>query len=133
AQLGFRTFEEMVGRTECLEMRGALDHWKARGVDLSAILHPPDVSPSEPRTCIVAQNHGIKQELDETTLIPLCRPALEGGEKIEAEMAIRNVNRTVGTRLGSEVTRRFGPEGLPEDTVRLHFRGSAGQSFMAFV
>jgi glutamate synthase domain-containing protein 2/glutamate synthase domain-containing protein 1/glutamate synthase domain-containing protein 3 len=133
AELGFRTFVEMVGHTDSLEMREAIDHWKARGLDLSAILQPPVVPPGESATCTMAQSHGLERELDDTTLIPLCRPALEDRQPIEADLPIRNVNRTVGTRLGSEVTRRFGPAGLPDDTIRLHFRGSAGQSFMAFV
>jgi len=133
AELGFRSFAEMVGHTDCLEMREAIDHWKARGVDLSAILRPPESPAGEPHVCTMAQNHGIIEELDDATLIPLCRPALEQGGPIEIELPIRNVNRTVGTRLGSEVTRRHGAEGLPDDTIKVHFRGSAGQSFMAFV
>jgi glutamate synthase (NADPH/NADH) large chain len=132
AQLGFRTFEEMVGRSDCLEMRPAIDHWKAKGLDLSAILRPPSDSDEE-RTCSVVQNHGIAEELDERILIPLCKETLADGRAVEKEVPIRNVDRTVGTRLGSEVTRRFGPEGLPDDTIKLNFRGSAGQSFMAFV
>jgi glutamate synthase (NADPH/NADH) large chain len=133
AELGFRTFAEMVGHTECLEMREAIDHWKARGVDLSAVLHHPMIPEGESPICVMPQNHGLERELDDATLIPLCRPALDEKKPVEADLEIRNVNRTVGARLGSEVTRRHGPEGLPEDTIRLHFRGSAGQSFMAFV
>jgi glutamate synthase (NADPH) large chain len=82
--------------------------------------------------CTMAQNHGLENEFDDRRLIPLCRPALERGEPVQLELPIRNVNRTVGTRLGSEVTRRFGAQGLPEDTIKVTFRGSAGQSFMAF-
>jgi glutamate synthase (NADPH/NADH) large chain len=133
AQLGFRTFEEMVGRTECLEMRPAIDHWKARGIDLSAILHRPELPPGVTGVCSMVQNHGIDQELDDQRLIPACQPALQERKPVEVSLPIRNVNRTVGTRLGSEVTRKFGPEGLPEDTIKVHFTGSAGQSFMAFV
>jgi glutamate synthase domain-containing protein 3 len=133
AQLGFRTFEEMVGHSECLEMRAAIDHWKARGVDLSAILYKPELPPGVGEHCTMAQNHGIETEFDDTTLIPACRAGIEGGEKVSLELQVKNVNRTVGTRLGSEITRRFGAAGLPEDTIAVHFRGSAGQSFMAFV
>jgi glutamate synthase (NADPH) large chain len=133
ADLGFRTVDEMVGHSECLEMRGALDHWKARGVDLSAILYQPSVDPGTSAHCTVAQNHGLETEYDDAVLIPLCQPALERGEWVRGDLPIRNVNRTVGTRLGSEVTRRTGAAGLPDDTIRIHFRGSAGQSFMAFV
>ncbi len=133
AQLGFLTFEEMVGKSEYLEKRGAIDHWKARGVDLSAIFFQPQVGPEVDSHCTMAQDHGLDKELDDTTLIPLCRPALQDGQKIEAHVPIRNVNRTVGTRLGSEVTRKFGAAGLPDNTITIHFTGSAGQSFGAFV
>src|SRR6185436_16488443 len=98
-----------------------------------AILYQPTVGPETATRCLMAQNHGLEAEYDDATLIPVCRPALERGEPVWAELPIRNVNRTVGTRLGSEVTRRHGEAGLPDDTIRVHFRGSAGQSFMAFV
>ncbi len=133
AQLGFRKFEQMIGSSECLEMRHAVDHWKAKGIDLAPILHKPQVGPEVDQHCTMAQNHGIEAEYDDTTLIPLCKPALADGKTVDVSVPIRNVNRTVGTRLGSEVTRKYGPGGLPEDTIRLHFKGSAGQSFMAFV
>jgi glutamate synthase (ferredoxin) len=133
AQLGFRTFEEMVGHPERLEMHRAIDHWKAHNLDFSRILFQPQVPKSTLRTCQIRQEHKLEVSLDVTTLIPLCKPALERGERIDAELAIRNVNRVVGTTLGSEVTRRYGGQGLPEDTINLHFRGSAGQSFGAFI
>jgi glutamate synthase (NADPH/NADH) large chain len=133
AELGFRSVEEMVGRTECLEMRRAVDHWKAHGLDFSRILHQPTMAAGTARHCTTAQDHGLARTLDATTLIPLCRPALENRTPVAATLPIRNVNRVVGTMLGSEVTRRFGAEGLPPDTIRLHFQGSAGQSFAAFV
>jgi len=133
AELGFRTLNEAVGHTECLEMRAAVDHWKARGVDLSAILHQPKVAETVGRHCTMAQKHGIEDEFDDRRLIPMCKPALDEQRPVRATLAIRNVNRTVGTRLGSEITRRYGPAGLPEDTISVHFKGSAGQSFMAFV
>jgi len=133
AELGFRTINEMVGRTDKIEMREAVAHWKARGVDLSQILYQPDVPDDVGRYCQIAQDHGLDKALDNTTLLDLCRPALECGARVEATLPIRNVNRVVGTILGSELTRRYGPEGLPEDTIKLHFQGSAGQSFGAFV
>src|SRR4029077_1209400 len=85
------------------------------------------------RYCKVPQNHGLDQALDRTTLLDLCRPALDRGHTVRAKLPIHNVNRVVGTMVGSEITRRYGPEGLPEDTIQLHFQGSAGQSFAAFV
>ncbi|MDZ4693684.1 MAG: glutamate synthase large subunit [Deltaproteobacteria bacterium] len=133
AELGFRTINEMVGRTEMLEMREAVSHWKARGLDFSAILHKPNMPRSVGRYRQIAQDHGLGTEYDDTTLIGLCRPALDKRKSVEANLPVRNVNRTVGTRLGSEVTRAYGVKGLPEDTIKIHFRGSAGQSFMAFV
>jgi glutamate synthase (ferredoxin) len=133
AQLGFRTMDEMVGRTDKIEMRKAVDHWKAAGVDLSQILYQPKVEDGVGRYCQIPQDHGLDKALDNTTLLALCKPALEEGKPVEATLPIRNVNRVVGTILGSEVTRRYGAEGLPEDTIKLHFRGSAGQSFGAFI
>jgi glutamate synthase (NADPH) large chain len=133
AQLGFRTVEEMVGRTDRLEARKALDHWKARGLDFSNILYQPDVGPDVGRYCQIKQDHGLAKSLDVTTLLELCRPAIERGEKVIAELPIRNVHRVVGTITSGEVTRKWGAQGLPEDTIRLHFKGSAGQSFGAFM
>jgi hypothetical protein len=133
AQLGFRTLAEAVGHTDCLEMHPAIDHWKAKGVDLSAILYQPEIPDRVGRHCSLAQKHGLEEELDDKKLIPMCRPALDQQHKVRAMLPVRNVDRTVGTRLGSEITRRYGPVGLPEDTISVHFKGSAGQSFMAFV
>ena len=133
AELGFRTMDEMIGQSQCLEMGDVLEHWKARGVDLSAILYQPKVPAGVQGRCTTVQNHGLESEFDDKVLIPACRTALENSGSVEIELPIRNVNRTVGTRLGSEVTRRFGEGGLPADTITVHFRGSAGQSFMAFV
>jgi glutamate synthase (ferredoxin) len=133
AQLGFRTIDEMVGRSERLEVRRALDHYKARGLDFSQILYQPCVPPEVGRYCQIPQDHGLAQAMDNTTLLPLCRPALEERIRVQATLPIRNINRVVGTIVGSEVTRRFGATGLPEDTIRLHFKGSAGQSFGAFI
>jgi glutamate synthase (ferredoxin) len=133
AVLGYRTVDEMVGRSERIEMRRAVDHWKARNLDFSRILFKPTVPKHYGRTCKIAQEHRVDESLDARDLIPLSRPALERGERVEARLPIRNTNRVVGTLLGSEVTRRYGPEGLPDDTISLHFRGSAGQSFGAFI
>jgi glutamate synthase domain-containing protein 3 len=133
APLGFRRLEEMVGRSDCLELKPALEHWKARGLDFSSIFHRPDVGPEVGRYCQIPQEHGLEASLDKTTLLPLCQPALERGEKVAATLPIRNRNRVVGTILGSEVTRRYGPAGLPDDTIQLTFLGSAGQSFGAFI
>jgi glutamate synthase (ferredoxin) len=110
-----------------------VDHWKARGLDLSSILHRPAVGPEVAIRKVVEQDHGLERALDMTTLVPMCRAALERGEAVDMRLPIRNVNRTVGTLLGSEVTRLHGAGGLPDDTIRLHFTGSAGQSFGAFV
>jgi glutamate synthase (NADPH/NADH) large chain len=133
AVLGYRTLDEMVGRSERLEMRRAVDHWKARNLDFSRILFKPTVPKHFGRTCQIPQDHGLDEALDATTLLELARPALDARKPVEAKLPIRNTNRVVGTMLGSEVTRRFGPAGLPEDTIKLHFSGSAGQSFGAFV
>jgi glutamate synthase (ferredoxin) len=133
ARLGFRTLNEMVGRTDKLEMKKAIDHYKARGLDFSPIFYQPDVPPTVGRYCSIAQDHGLDKSLDVTTLLPLCQPALERGERVEATLPIRNVHRVVGTITGCEVTRRYGATGLPDDTIKLHFQGSAGQSFGAFV
>jgi len=133
AQLGFRTVEEMVGRVDRLEPRRAIDHWKAKGLDFTNLLYSPEVDPDWGRYCQDEQDHGLDKSLDLTVLLDLCRPAIERGEEVVADLPIRNVNRVVGTITGSEITRRHGAKGLPADTIRLHFRGSAGQSFGAFI
>ncbi len=133
AKLGFRTVNEMVGRSDKIEFRRALNHWKAKGLDYSAILYQPPVDPDVGRYCQIPQNHGLENALDNQVLLDLAAPALERKEKVKATLPIHNTNRVVGTILGSEVTRRFGPNGLPDDTIYFHFQGSAGQSFGAFV
>ena len=133
AKMGFRTVDEMIGRTDRLEMRKSVDHWKAKGIDLSSILFRPEVPEDWGTYCQIEQDHGIQNSLDETVLMEICRPTIERGERVEAAVPIKNVNRTVGTIVGSELTRRYGLDGLEEDTIRLHFSGSAGQSFGAFV
>jgi glutamate synthase (ferredoxin) len=132
AQLGFRTVNEMIGRTDMLEPREAIEHWKARGLDFTNILYQPHVSPGVGRYCTESQDHGLDKALDNTTLLKLCQPALDRGEKVSVSLPIKNVNRVVGTIVGSELTRKHGAAGLPEDTIRLQFKGSAGQSFGAF-
>jgi glutamate synthase (ferredoxin) len=132
AQLGFRTLSEMVGRTDVLEPKQAVEHWKAKGIDLSPILYQPEVSPEVGRYCQIPQDHGLENSIDMTMLLDLCKPAIENGEKVQATLPIKNTNRVVGTILGYEISKRHW-EGLPEDTVHLHFQGSAGQSFGAFV
>jgi glutamate synthase (ferredoxin) len=133
AQLGFRTMDEMIGRSDRLDVCAALNHWKARGLDFSTILHRPAVGPEVPIRRVRAQDHGLERSLDASTLVPLCRPALESRTPVDLRLPIRNVHRTVGTILGYEVTSRYGGDGLPDDTIRIHFTGSAGQSFGAFV
>jgi len=132
AQLGFRTMDDMIGQTNRLDMQPAVSHWKANGIDLSTILHQPDVPNSVGRRCLQSQDHGLTQALD-TELIKLCRNAIEQRTPIEIDLPIRNINRTVGTMLGSKISRRWGAQGLPDDTIRINFTGSAGQSFGAFV
>jgi len=133
AQLGFRTVEEMVGKIDALEPKQAITHWKAKGLDFSNILYAPDVGPEVGRFCSIKQDHGIEKSLDITTLLDLCEPAIQRGEKVIAELPIRNVNRVTGTITSYEVTKKHGAKGLPDDTIRLHFKGSAGQSFGAFM
>ncbi|MGI0493792.1 glutamate synthase large subunit [Alkalinema pantanalense CENA528] len=132
AQLGFRSLNEMIGRTDVLEPKQAIDHWKAKGLDFSKILYQPQVGEDVGRYCQIPQDHGLAKCLDLTVLLDLCKPAIEDGKPVKATLPIKNTNRVVGTILGHEITKRHW-EGLPEDTVHLHFQGSAGQSFGAFV
>src|SRR5438128_404093 len=133
ARLGFRTMDEMIGRVDKLDFKPALDHWKACGLDLSTILYRPDMPPEVARHCVVRQDHALEKSLDHTTIIPACAEAIEHRKSVELSLPIHNVHRTVGTLLGYHVTKRWGGEGLPDDTIRIHFTGSAGQSFGAFV
>jgi glutamate synthase domain-containing protein 2/glutamate synthase domain-containing protein 1/glutamate synthase domain-containing protein 3 len=133
AQLGFKQMNKMIGRSDRLEFKHAIDHWKAKGLDLSRILYQPEVPTEVGRFCQIPQDHGLEEALDNTVLLKLCDPAIQKGHKVSAVLPIRNVNRVVGTMVGSEITRRWGAEGLPEDTIQLHFSGSAGQSFGAFM
>jgi glutamate synthase (ferredoxin) len=133
AKLGFRKLVDMVGRTDKLVPWQAIDHWKASGIDLTPILHQPEMGADVGRYRQQDQDHGLEKSLDVTKLLEICKPAIERGEKVRAELPIRNVNRVVGTITGSEITKKHGPNGLPEDTVLLKFNGSAGQSFGAFM
>ncbi|RBM22013.1 glutamate synthase subunit alpha, partial [Prauserella sp. PE36] len=132
AALGFRSVAEAVGHAEMLDTRKAVEHWKASGLDLSPIFHVPELEPRAARHQVVAQDHGLDKALD-NTLIQLAEGALSSGDKVRLELPVRNVNRTVGTMLGSELTKRWGGEGLPDDTIDITFTGTAGQSFGAFV
>jgi glutamate synthase domain-containing protein 2/glutamate synthase domain-containing protein 1/glutamate synthase domain-containing protein 3 len=132
AQMGFRSFEEMVGRVDMLDTRNALDHWKAKGLDFSAILHNPPMPTRVARHCVQPQDHGLAQALD-YKLIEHAAEALESQAPIVIKLPIRNIHRTVGAMLSGEIARRYGSDGLPDDTIRFEFRGSAGQSFGAFL
>jgi glutamate synthase (NADPH/NADH) large chain len=130
AALGFRSIEEAIGHVELLDTTAAIDHWKAEGLDLSPIFHAPDVEGD--RHCTREQDHGLDSALD-NTLIQLCEGALADASPVRLDLPIRNVNRTVGTMLGHEVTKRYADAGLPDGTIDVTFTGSAGQSFGAFV
>ncbi len=132
AKLGFRTIDEMVGRVDKLDTRAAIAHWKAKGLDFSTILHRPEVPAHVKTHHVDSQDHGIEQSLDMTKLLELCKPALDEKKPVSLDLPIRNINRTVGTILSSEVTRRYGAGGLPDGTIKIQFRGTAGQSIMAF-
>jgi glutamate synthase (ferredoxin) len=132
AELGFRRIDDMIGRADCLDIETAVDHWKASGLDLAPLLHVPALPASVARHQVREQDHGIDRAFD-NELIERCRPALEGGTPVEFSSFIRNSDRTVGTLLGYEVTKRYGGTGLPDGTIRMTFAGSAGQSFGAFL
>jgi glutamate synthase (NADPH/NADH) large chain len=132
AQLGFRTINEMVGRVDKLKVHRAIDHWKAKGLDLTPLLQVPEAGPEIARYCVQKQDHGLAGVLD-NKLIELCKPALERGDRVTLDLPIGNVNRTVGTMLSSRIAKKYGLDGLPEDTITIKFSGSAGQSFGAFL
>jgi glutamate synthase (NADPH/NADH) large chain len=133
AKLGIRSFDELIGRADLLDMKKGIEHWKAKGLDFSRIFHQPAVGPEVARFHCETQDHGLDKALD-VRLIELAMDAIEGRKPVEIDMPIRNINRTVGTMLSGEIARRWGHEGLPE-TAPLHvrFAGSAGQSFGAFL
>ena len=130
AQLGFRSLSEVIGQVELLNTTSAVDHWKASGLDLSPLLIAP--SSDLPRKNTTSQDHGLVNALD-NDLIELSKDALNSAIPVRLEMQVRNVNRTVGTMLGAEITRKYGGVGLPTDTIDVTFHGSAGQSFGAFI
>ncbi|MFC9432012.1 glutamate synthase large subunit [Streptomyces sp. NPDC056987] len=137
AELGFRSLEEAVGHAELLNTERAVDHWKAQGLDLAPLFHVPELPENAPRHQVVAQDHGLEKALD-NELIKLAADALnadsaEAAQPVRAQVTIRNINRTVGTMLGHQVTKKFGGAGLPDDTIDITFTGSAGQSFGAFL
>ena len=132
AALGFRSIEEMVGHVEVLDTRAAVDHWKAKGLDISPILAVPQNPYQQTLHHSVRQDHELEHALDQQ-LIAMCRPAIDQGEQVRLDVPIRNVNRTVGTLLGNAVTRQHRGQGLPDGTIEIRFSGSAGQSFGAFV
>jgi len=132
AQLGVRTLDELIGRTDLLDMRKGVEHWKAKGLDFSRIFHMPDMPADVARFNCEKQNHGLDKALD-NRLVELAAPALERREKVTIEMPVRNINRTVGTILSWHVAKRYGLEGLADGTIHVRFAGSAGQSFGAFL
>jgi len=132
ARMGIGAFDELVGRVDMLETRPALDHWKAKGIDLSAILYNPQMPSRIARRCVQKQDHGLSQALD-YKLIDHAREAIDNLEPIEIKLPIRNVHRTVGAMLSGEIARRYGSAGLPDNTIHFQFTGSAGQSFGAFL
>ncbi|MCH1513475.1 MAG: glutamate synthase large subunit [Acidimicrobiales bacterium] len=132
ATLGFRSLKEAVGQVDALDVSDGIDHWKAAGLDLSPILYQPPLASDAVRYCQAEQDHGLDRALDQT-LIQLAEGSLKHGDLVHLEMPIRNVNRTVGTMLGYHLTKKWGGEGLPNDTIQVDFTGSAGNSFAAFV
>ena len=132
AELGFRTLQEAIGQVEFLDTKRAIKHWKASGLDLAPLLQAPVFDTDAPRRNSTTQDHGLVRALD-NKLIELAAPALKSGDLVNIEMPIKNVNRTVGTMLGAEITRKFGGAGLPENTVNISFHGTAGNSFGAFI
>ncbi|SCF41945.1 glutamate synthase large subunit [Micromonospora mirobrigensis] len=132
AELGFRSIEEAIGQTEVLDLTPAIDHWKGHGLDLAPVLHLPELPAGAARRGVRAQDHGLELALD-NELIALAQPALRDGTPVRTEVTVRNEHRSVGAMLGGEVTRRFGGAGLPADTIEFLLRGTAGQSFGAFL
>jgi len=132
AKLGFKKMSDMIGHTELIEMRPALDHWKAKGLDYSQLLFTPPVPGRVSRRCTIKQDHGLVAALD-NRLIELAKPALENGTAVDHKLPIRNVDRTVGAMLSGEIARKYGGAGLPAETIHFTFSGSAGQSFGAFL
>jgi len=132
AKLGFRTINEMVGRVDMLELRKAINHWKAKGLDYSGILHRPDVGPEVGTYCQMKQDHLLDRSLDNREILKRAMPAIENGQAVNIDLPVINTDRVVGTITGAEISRKHGPNGLPEDTVKVNLSGSAGQSLGAF-
>ncbi|HZX31915.1 MAG TPA: glutamate synthase-related protein [Rhodocyclaceae bacterium] len=132
AQLGIRKFDDLIGRSDLLDMRAGIEHWKAKGLDFSKVFYQPPVPASEPRRHTDEQDHGLVKALDHK-LIEQAQKALEKGQKVHIETPVINVNRTVGTMLSGEVAKRYGHAGLPDDTIHVKLTGTAGQSFGAFL
>ena len=133
AELGFRTIDEMIGQVDRIETKKAVNHWKAHGLDFSNILYKPVPHAGTGVYCVKEQDHGLEHSLDVKTLVPLCKDALEDKKPVDIILPVLNTNRSVGTILGYHITKKYGGEGLPENTVNAHFNGSAGMSFGAFV
>ena len=132
AELGFRSFDEMVGRVDMLDVEPAIDHWKARGLDFSTILHSPPLPSRVARRCVQAQDHGLQEALDHK-ILAASRAAIDTLIPVEIDLAVRNVHRSVGTMLSGEIARKHGSAGLPDDTIQIRLTGSAGQSLGAFL
>ncbi len=132
ARLGFRKMDEMIGRVDCLKKRENIQHWKAKGIDFSQLLYNPPVPSQVGRRCMISQDHGLDKAMDHK-LMKYAKPALENRTSVSRRLQIRNVHRTVGTMLSGQIARRYGSEGLPDDTIRFKFSGTAGQSFGAFL
>ena len=120
AKLGFRTVNEMVGRVDKLELGSALDHWKAKGLDYSKILYKPDIGPEVGTYCQMKQDHLLDKSLDQRLILDAAKPAIEEGKSVIIDTPVVNTDRVVGTITGAEVSRQNGPEGLPEDTIRIN-------------
>lgn len=133
ARLGFRRIDEMVGRSDRLKTKESMKNWKTKGLDFTNILYQPYMEDANSRHCTTRQNHFIESSLDMRKLLRMCQPALENKKSIKGKLKIRNTDRVVGTLVGSEISKKFGAEGLPENTIDLTFVGSAGQSFGAFI
>ncbi|MDP4178932.1 MAG: glutamate synthase large subunit, partial [Bacillota bacterium] len=131
AELGFRTMNEMIGRVDKIEAKEAINHWKAKGLDLSSILYKPDMPKRIKPYCSIAQNHGLNNLMD-YKLIQIAKPSIENGESVTGKFEIKNVDRAVGAMLSGEIAKKYGNQGLPENTIAYSFEGSAGQSFGAF-
>ena len=132
AEMGIRKFDDLIGRSDLLDKKACVEHWKAQGLDFSKIFYQPDVPASVARLHTETQDHALEKALDQK-LVELAKPALDNGTKVNIEVAVKNINRTVGTMLSGEVAKRYGNAGLPDDTIHVRLNGTAGQSFGAFL